>query len=239
MVIKIVLKNLRLGFSLLELSLVMIVISLLIVVTVSARRLLLSAEIGHIVSNTNQLEYSVGVFVSIYESFPGDLSNATSYWKDAEVMDGDGDNKIEVSEYESTNALIQMSLAGIIKSQNWIYDNLYQAYVMESFDYGGATLVSKYTQAGSVRDGFDYAVEEGNYIKFGSGDQYDDEIFTPTELYLIDSKIDNGNAHTGSMVIKLSNDASDNCSDSNGIYITTIKTDSCLSLYRIGILAPE
>ncbi|MBT4922491.1 MAG: hypothetical protein HON23_05700 [Rickettsiales bacterium] len=217
----------------------MVIISLLIIVTSSARRLFVSAEINNVVSSTRKVAVSVGVFVSVYESFPGDLANATSYWPNINTTDGDGDSKIESESYESTNALIHMSSAGVIKSQEWAYDSLYQAYVMDGFKYGGAILVSNFDDNGDARSGFTYVPEDGNYIKFGSGSGYDDEIFTPTELYLIDAKIDNGNAHTGQMVMKVSNAASDDCSDSEGVYNSAIETDSCLFLYHIDILALE
>lgn len=217
----------------------MIIMSLLIVVTFSARRLLYSAEIGNLVSGVNKLESAVGIFVSIYETFPGDMDNASSYWPDYSLRDGDGDDKIELLEYESANALIHMQAAQIVQGQDWNSEIIYQGFLLESFEQGKAILLSKEDKDGVVREGFDYAVDDGNYIKFGGGINYDDEIFTPTEMYLIDSKIDDGNAHIGKMIIKLSNEASNNCSDAEGVFQTSVTEDSCLFLFKIDVLAPK
>ena len=227
------------AFSLLELSLVMIIMSLLIVVTFSAKRLLYSAEIGNLVSSTNKLESSIGVFVSVYETFPGDMVNASSYWNDVDLHDGDGDDKIELLEYESTNALIHLHAAQMIQSQDWNYDSIYEGYEMESFEEGKAAIISKVNNEGTDRDGFDYAIDDGNYIKFGGGVNNDDMIFTPTEMYLIDSKIDNGNAKNGKMVIKLNSEEENTCSDTDGVFTTSNVNDSCMFLYKIDVLAPE
>ena len=227
------------AFSLLELSLVMIIMSLLIVVTFSAKRLLYSAEIGNLVSSTNKLESSIGVFVSVYETFPGDMVNASSYWNDIDLYDGDGDDKIELLEYESTNALIHLQAAQMVQSQGWNYNSIYEGYEMESFEEGKAIVLSKINNEGSDRDGFEYAIDDGNYIKFGGGVNYDEAVFTPTEMYLIDSKIDNGNAKNGKMVIKLNSEEDNNCSDTDGVFTTSNEDDLCMFLYKIDVLAPE
>ena len=144
-----------------------------------------------------------------------------------------------LKEYESTNALIHLQAAQMIQSQDWNYDSIYEGYEMESFEEGKAIILSKINNQGTDRDGFDYANDDGNYIKFGGGVNYDEAVFTPTEMYLIDSKIDNGNAKNGKMIIKLNSEEDNNCSDTDGVFTTSNEDDLCMFLYKIDVLAPE
>ena len=117
--------------------------SFLITVIFSAKRLVLSADIANFSTSIMNLESSVGVFVSIYGAFPGDLTNASSYFNDPTVFNGDGNDKIQQSNYEATNALIHLQLAKIIKPQNWDKNDLYQSYQFDSFETGGAFMISR------------------------------------------------------------------------------------------------
>jgi prepilin-type N-terminal cleavage/methylation domain-containing protein len=72
--------NKQAGFTLVELSIVLIVISLLIGGILVGRNLLQAARLNRIVSEKEQLALALNTFRVRYSYLPGDLPNATSYW---------------------------------------------------------------------------------------------------------------------------------------------------------------
>lgn len=68
------------GFTLLELSIVLVIIGLIIGGIVAGQELIRSSQLSRIVSDTTKLEATMGNFYLKYGSLPGDLENAYDYW---------------------------------------------------------------------------------------------------------------------------------------------------------------
>ena len=90
------------GFTLLELSIVLVIIGLIIGGITVGQDLIRSSEINATVSHVKKIAVAVRAFQLKYNQLPGDMNNATSYWP-ADCVDdgatnpcnGDGDGFIE------------------------------------------------------------------------------------------------------------------------------------------------
>jgi prepilin-type N-terminal cleavage/methylation domain-containing protein len=90
------------GFTLIELSIVLVIIGLIIGGVTVGQNLIRSSEINATVSHARKLAVAVRTFQLKYNQLPGDMNNATSYWPTDCVddgatnpCDGDGDGFIE------------------------------------------------------------------------------------------------------------------------------------------------
>ena len=221
------------GFSLIELAIVITILAFIIVSIVAGRQIIISTKINKLTTKIVDLERANLFFNATYDAIPGDFSKASSYFTAINTLNGDGNDRVETSTYESTNALIQLAAANLINDQLWDYQTIYEALTFDVFRDGGATIMHQLDNSGNLRTGFDYSNETTNYIKFGAGVEFDDEILTPRELYQIDSKIDNGLPLSGEIVVKVSNAASSNCYNASSEYNTLITEISCLFIKQM------
>ena len=119
------------GFSLVELAIVMVVVGLIIGGVAVGQSLVKAAEIRSVSSDFQLYQSASRTFFEKYNAFPGDMSNATSYWGSGScpgtlgsttvtttTCDGDADNKVETglvgSSYENFRYWQHLSNAGLI-----------------------------------------------------------------------------------------------------------------------------
>ena len=78
------------GFSLVELSIVLVVLGLLVGGVLTGRNLIRAAEIRSISADLNSYRIATYAFVDQYQALPGDLTNAVRYWGAAAGGTADG-----------------------------------------------------------------------------------------------------------------------------------------------------
>lgn len=122
------------GFTLVELSIVLIVIGLLIGGILAGQEMLRSSELNRIISDKDRLGSAMDTFKAKYNAQPGDFRGATDYWGTAsggcpqgarsgtQTCNGNGDGIINgawgcftASNVESTLVFQHLALAGIIQ----------------------------------------------------------------------------------------------------------------------------
>jgi len=121
------------GFTLIELSIVLIIISLIVGGVVGGKSLIHSAEIKSVISDYNSYRTSLNSFLLKYDYPPGDLPNASEYWTSctddgANTCNGNGDNKIR-GYNEGIRAWQHLSFAKLI---NGTYSGITQANMPEN-----------------------------------------------------------------------------------------------------------
>jgi len=187
------------GFTLIELSIVMIIISLIVGGIVGGKSLIRSAKVNESVQNFNKITTLVNSFTLQFDSFPGDLRDAASYWPECVDMasvkcNGDGDGELEQF--------------GVPPLENGMFQ-LYHSKLADSMSFhstGGGTHY--------IYDGFfSYSLNDGSGFYVGRGGGKRIEAFiTPfnfssvqneggmaaREILSIDRKLDDGLADKGS-----------------------------------------
>ena len=127
--------RLRLGFTLLELSIVVMIIGVLVGGVMAGGTLIRQARINRVMTDIQKYITAVTMFQTQYNALPGDMSNATKYWGAAgtptntwagcygivgtgtQTCDGNGDGQIWATDSwsEVYRAWQHLSLAGMIE----------------------------------------------------------------------------------------------------------------------------
>ncbi len=105
------------GFSLVELSIVLIIIGLLISGMVAGLSLMQQSKLTGVIGEVAKYRLAISDFQARYFFLPGDLPNATSYWSGGVTVDGNGDGSIFYNGLlanEGLRAWQHLSLSGIL-----------------------------------------------------------------------------------------------------------------------------
>jgi prepilin-type N-terminal cleavage/methylation domain-containing protein len=181
------------GFTLVELSIVLVIIGLIVGGVVGGQSLVASAKSQKIIKEIREIQVGWNAFQLQYDALPGDFSEATDYWPVAShswMSNGDGDGKLGwVGNSEP-----------IVAFEHMIVAELLQGHVGElSFL---ATNENRY--GSSVVDGSNYLIEyradEGaNRLYLYVRTAQNDPILTPAQMKKIDKALDDGQPRRGKM----------------------------------------
>ncbi|MBT4989883.1 MAG: type II secretion system protein [Rickettsiales bacterium] len=193
----------RQAFSLLELSLVIIIISLLVAGATSGLKIVRKAQIQSSIKKIFSYKYAFHEFVATYQAIPGDFSSAHSYFDDSSDSicgaqadcNGDGDGILELNEKSNSEiyrAWQHLSLANFVDTKffgEWNEkDSIAKSPLNEgniSFDYDSSL--------------YNNILKLGSYISY-KGAYSDGGIFTTKEAKAIDVKYDDGDSNTGKII---------------------------------------
>jgi len=198
------------GFTLIELSIVLIIISLIVGGVVGGKSLIRSAEIGAVVSEANSFYAALNTFEDQYDALPGDMVNASDYWPT--LTDGDGNR--EIRDNERFYSWQQLGLSEILQATftgdpgGPVKAVLGSNVPASDMNGGGYSL--RYIFAATFG-------KIGNTIEFGSWTDLDPPItsgaiLSAKEGKLIDKKMDDGLADSGK-VFGIDADNATGCSD--------------------------
>ena len=187
------------GFSLVELSVVLVIIGLIVAAIAGGSHMLYAAKLNAVISELRGYATGVENFRNKYNYFPGDLPNATDYWgaynsttNPTGVLNGNGNEDIDSSS-ESFQAWSQMAKAGFITGD---YDGTGTA---NGHGVGGVNIPQS-----SAIDRLTYFINTtssygtgGIYIVLKKGSGFTG-ILNSADSYYIDKKIDDGDKGTTS-----------------------------------------
>lgn len=97
--------SVRSGFTLIELSIVLVIVGLLIGAVLSGKDMIKSAKIRKTISEMDKYNAAVSTFTSKYNCMPGDCATATTYFSGAQpggTTNGNGSNTIDDADPENT-----------------------------------------------------------------------------------------------------------------------------------------
>jgi prepilin-type N-terminal cleavage/methylation domain-containing protein len=245
-------KNSR-GFTLVELSIVLLVIGLIVGGVVSGQSLITSAKRNSIISELRSHEVAINAFKLQYDYFPGDFPDAEEYWDDMSFLGtpdyGNGNGIVQAessSHYESVAAWHHLDKAGLVDIQfNFFgdghsYNNTWPTSKGLGSDVG-YYYGRIYNSGGSAPDtswasGHGLILGSSGFFYVGSKG-----VMTPAQARNIDEKIDDGMPGTGKILGRRNRGGVANtCSDAWN-YQTTPPTEwhledttkSCTLIYLI------
>ena len=216
------------GFSLVELSIVLVILGLLVGGVLSGQSLIRASELRKITTTHDKYRTAIFTFRDKYFTLPSDITNATAFWgaKAATsctnnagaavnaangTCDGDGDGLIfnsSASGSETFRVWEQLSLAGLIEgayrySQTSTFSET-QATGVEFPAIGVGRGGAKLGYVGIGGGGASSILgSTGHFLKFGAEGTSSGlvgGIIRPDEAYNIDSKIDDGRPGMGSFL---------------------------------------
>lgn len=183
------------GFTLVELSIVLVIVALIVGGVLYGRDLIRTAEMQSIISEMQSFKTAINNFENQYLGLPGDIYNATDFWSTTANGNADG---IITTATEGFLAWEQLSLADMV---NGTFDGTATVCTL-----GTNAPASKFVPAGyymgNTSDALDTGIT-GNFIGFGaerSGTTCDNAVIRAEDAFYIDEKMDDGVASTGNVL---------------------------------------
>lgn len=249
-------KNIQ-GFTLVEISIVLVIIGLIIGGIMAGRSLIHTTKLRDVISQVNQYRTAIYAFDNKYDALPGDIPNAEDYWGNNGAncttticnRNGNGDRIIgpQIIPPETLMAWKHLELAGMLDKHvtGWPMLSGSQTYARLDVNIPGTAI--KGTGLGFMYGCwaglFPCYGRIGNVIAFGSApnDALNNGAVSPADAYYIDQKTDDGRPDHGNVRIAaiMRSAAFDNsCADSNpafslsGIYDLSVNDErSCRMVF--------
>jgi prepilin-type N-terminal cleavage/methylation domain-containing protein len=213
------------AFSLVELSIVLVILGLLIGGILSGQALIRAAELRSITTEYSRYVTATQTFRDKYFALPGDMTNATSFWNAAHATpatcvttasstaltcNGNGDGQIYpgTGSNESYRYWQHLANAGLIEgSYSGIADgtNTYSSTTANSPRSKISSSLWFVWYSGNLGDSTFFTGTYGNYFEMGQISGNVDPylpILKPEEAWNIDTKIDDGKPGLGKLMIR-------------------------------------
>lgn len=218
------------GFSLVELSIVLVILGLLTGGILAGQSLIRASELRSVTSEYQRIVTAAQTFRDKYMAVPGDMSNATRFWgrtvnaahcltnSAAAVTapgtcDGTGNGTLESTNGASQSAemfqfLNQLALAGLIEGTYSGMAGSADANHSTSGNVFASKLGNGYFSPSYVAPSFAgdanaYALPYNNHLRFGalgSGGSSHFALLRPEEAWGIDTKLDDGKPASGKVI---------------------------------------
>jgi prepilin-type N-terminal cleavage/methylation domain-containing protein len=251
------------AFSLVELSIVLVILGLLIGGILSGQSLIRAAELRSVGTDYSRYYTATQTFRDKYFALPGDMNNATAFWGDDNANCPDGavangtpgtcnGNGNGILDWPAAGANLtgenyqywkQLALAGLIEGNyTGLSTNCYYCTSL-----GNNVPRSKLSNSGwtafygasTTSTGGQFIV--GNYgnisYTFGAQQNYTSGVtLTPSEAWNIDTKLDDGLAGQGK-ITPWSNTFHPNCSNLDttaSVYTLSYTSAACALVFKVG-----
>ncbi|MFO1243001.1 MAG: prepilin-type N-terminal cleavage/methylation domain-containing protein [Rickettsiales bacterium] len=249
------------GFTLVELSIVIIIIALLAGGVVAGQSLLKASDNRTVYTKATEYISAINQFSEKYQGLPGDLYNATSIWgaqhatpatcqttasSSKLTCDGDGDGHIgdnAATYYENFRAWQQLQNAGMVEGNyNGISNGAASTNVAQidtnvpSSSVIGAGYSLLYLNSGAAN----VYSNTGHMLYFGgeTADITRGAVLTTRDAWAIDKKVDDGEPGLGKVFVNdtglLANCATTNSASTANYDLTNTTSSACNMIFVIG-----
>lgn len=212
-------KKFRHGFSLVELSIVLVILGLLTGGILGGQSLIKAAELRAVTTELNSFQIAVNSFEQKYAALPGDMPNAHRFWgllpgateggtcpdtgsSDTRTCNGNGDGKVLFVQGEPRHVWKHLANAGLITGN-------YTGEALTEQQPGVTGPASKYNNAiwawGASYWMYNLGWDEENPLVLGAGGggymngSVDYAILTSEDAWNLDVKMDDGMPEQGNV----------------------------------------
>lgn len=245
------------GFSLVELSIVLVILGLLTGGILAGQNLIRAAELRAVTTEYDRYVAATHTFRDKYFAIPGDMNNAEAFWDapascpgtagtGTQTCDGNGDGNVglaaAVSQYGEVYTFWQhLANAGLIEGSytgitgaGGVAESLVENSPRSKFSQG---LWFASTANGVAGNASVLAGNYGGYLFVGTplaANAPIDPLFTPEEAWNIDTKMDDGRPGQGNVWAYWWDTCSDATSqtDYSGEYLLTLTSKECALYFR-------
>jgi prepilin-type N-terminal cleavage/methylation domain-containing protein len=208
------LKKSKEGFSLVELSIVLIIVGLLFVGVSSGGKLIQAAKLNKIMSEISSVDSSFLAFFQAYEQYPGDFDDAQSFWGTS-VRNGDNDGKVAVNPDalasdslgdESSSVFIHMqsgefidgNYSAQIDQQRYAYETELKAHLIIANEKDSTDATLEGFQSTTLNDkNLIIVAKDLSATRAPNDAGVNSPFLTPREAYSLDKKYDDTLPKTG------------------------------------------
>jgi type II secretory pathway pseudopilin PulG len=197
------------GFTIVELSICLVVLGLIIGCITAGKSIIKQAQIKNLITEQSNYLNSINTFKTVYQAFPGDISNASYYWPNctspAANCNGNGNDRIEWSLGEGYRAWQHLALAGLVTGT---YDGV---SIEPISNYGSGSIWRLENNASQI---YGMLANTSNSLELKLNSNAN---FLPSaDAYIIDKKLDDAVPSYG-LIYTLNNSSSDCVKQSDGI----------------------
>lgn len=230
------------GFSLVELSIVIVIIGLILAAVTAGQSIIKSSKKQSLISSINQYKTAFNTFYMAYNAFPGDMANATTFWPTcltagSSPCNGNGNKKYGGwSSYENERGWQHIALAGLIP---YTFDN--SLYGVASSNPGltspslpkfgtNKTCIQFWNEShwlfGTLNEKNIFVIRSWSNGNTGCWQGYSG--LSGGDTYGIDVKIDDGNRRTGQMTASgFGDEAVQSCEGTTNNYVLGVNGLGC------------
>ena len=223
------------GFTLIELSVVLIIISLIIAGVLGGQDLIKQSKLQLMIKEINELESAISNFEEKFKYLPGDYPKSAIQFS-GKVPNGNGDWKIDRD--ESASIASSLFLSNDIKKQYAISSGDLRTgenIIKSSLNSGAYWFITHQSGLGSnVAPIYGKSSESIDYAFYTDEDNIKDGIIDSQSAISIDKKIDDGLADSGYVYASVGQnfDETNGCVDAlpsanSANYVLTRESSSC------------
>lgn len=216
------------AFSLIEMSIVLLVIGLIVGGILKGQDLLASARLKTVMSQLNEFRLATNLFYDRYNALPGDFDQAQGMI-DTTLRNGNNNGRIEGDGlnaqgegHEALSFWAHLGAAGLIADPG-------KASLDGVGHFGRGAPPSKLGGGFTVRYNPETSLE-GHWFLLGkeNGTRGDAALLTPEQAHALDQKMDNGNPISGKVQARDGRDQSPGSCVQNGRYNFQNKKPACI-----------
>lgn len=206
------------GFTLIELAIVLVIISIVIGAIIGSRDLIESAKLNGIISDFKKYESAFNAFKEKYGALPGDMPDASEVFtppdSSCNVYNGDGSGTIDrasamasqnAGSYETQMAMDMLSKAGFIDfkadQSSLSCQNISNFLPQIGIRYPESSIKKAGYYFYYSKVGFNPPIIQGNHLYLGASSELHnyplDGVLTPNEALSLDKRMDDGQPGTG------------------------------------------
>ena len=207
-------RKINAGFSLIEVAIAVLVISLVATFSLKGRDLIQTARLRAVMEQADTFRLAVQTFMEKYNAIPGDLTDASELI-DSSLTNGDGSGNISTLS-DAKRFWSHLSKAGLLNNEliNGLPTSKIGGYFSVSSTLNGKPgiwlILSKGTTDNSSFRG----------------------LLTPDQAYYIDKNSDDGSPNSGNVQAIKGSDASEECINGES-YNFKSKSENCVILFKI------